>query len=164
MLAAPSFDEEALSILQQKKNRILLRQKKQSPKRDQFRSLLNGVLTQNPDEGNYAKWEEKGGRSTTAQEKEDLVFANIVCKHLKSNAIALVKNKQMRAVKVTSNSFLAGARIVSFTGIKRSAITINLPVPFNGKINCIDSIYKNNIAIASRNALSGRIIFPFWTT
>ena len=28
-------------------------------------------------------------------EKEDLVFANIVCKHLKSNSIALVKNKQL---------------------------------------------------------------------
>lgn len=95
VLAAPSFDEDALAILQQKKNRILLKQKKQSPKRDQFRSLLNGVLTQNPDEGNYAKWEEKGGRSTTTQEKDDLVFANIVCKHLKSNAIALVKNKQL---------------------------------------------------------------------
>jgi phosphoribosylaminoimidazolecarboxamide formyltransferase/IMP cyclohydrolase len=36
-----------------------------------------------------------GGRSCTEQEKEDLLFANIVCKHLKSNAIALVKNKQL---------------------------------------------------------------------
>lgn len=95
VLAAPSFDEDALAILQQKKNRILLRQKQQSPKRSQFRSLLNGVLTQTPDEGNYAKWEEKGGRNTTEQEKQDLIFANIVCKHLKSNAIALVKNKQL---------------------------------------------------------------------
>ena len=34
-------------------------------------------------------------RPTSAAEKEDLVFANIVCKHLKSNAIALVKNKQL---------------------------------------------------------------------
>jgi phosphoribosylaminoimidazolecarboxamide formyltransferase / IMP cyclohydrolase len=95
VLAAPAFDEDALAILQQKKNRILLRQKQQSPKRSQFRSLLNGVLTQTPDEGNYAKWEEKGGRNTTDAEKQDLIFANIVCKHLKSNAIALVKNKQL---------------------------------------------------------------------
>ena len=36
-----------------------------------------------------------GGRSTTEAEKEDLLFANLVCKHLKSNAIALVKNKQL---------------------------------------------------------------------
>jgi phosphoribosylaminoimidazolecarboxamide formyltransferase/IMP cyclohydrolase len=59
------------------------------------RSVLNGVLIQNTDEGNYAEWKETGGRETTTAEKEDLVFANLVCKHLKSNAIALVKNKQL---------------------------------------------------------------------
>ncbi|HEY0678007.1 MAG TPA: bifunctional phosphoribosylaminoimidazolecarboxamide formyltransferase/IMP cyclohydrolase, partial [Chitinophagaceae bacterium] len=95
VLTAPSFDPEALSILQQKKNRILLRQKKQVEKRDQFRSLLNGVLSQTSDTGNYTDWKETGGRSTSESEKEDLIFANIVCKHLKSNAIALVKNKQL---------------------------------------------------------------------
>jgi phosphoribosylaminoimidazolecarboxamide formyltransferase/IMP cyclohydrolase len=36
-----------------------------------------------------------GGRNTSAAEKDDLVFANLVCKHLKSNAIAIVKNKQL---------------------------------------------------------------------
>jgi phosphoribosylaminoimidazolecarboxamide formyltransferase/IMP cyclohydrolase len=53
------------------------------------------VLIQGIDEGNYTDWKEIGGRETTAEEKEDLVFANLVCKHLKSNAIALVKNKQL---------------------------------------------------------------------
>ena len=36
-----------------------------------------------------------GGRTSTAAEKENLIFANLVCKHLKSNAIALVKDKQL---------------------------------------------------------------------
>ncbi|MEJ7589327.1 MAG: hypothetical protein WKI04_17360 [Ferruginibacter sp.] len=45
--------------------------------------------------GNFAEWKEAGGRETTMTEKEDLIFANIVGKHLKSNAIALVKNKQL---------------------------------------------------------------------
>ena len=36
-----------------------------------------------------------GSRTTTDDEKENLIFANLVCKHLKSNAIALVKNKQL---------------------------------------------------------------------
>ena len=61
----------------------------------QFRSLLNGVLQQQPDEGNYAEWKEVGGRPSTANENEDLRFANIVCKHLKSNAIALIKNRRL---------------------------------------------------------------------
>lgn len=59
------------------------------------KSILNGVLEQGADEGNFEKWEEVGGRTSTAAEQEDLRFANLVCKHLKSNAIALVKNKQL---------------------------------------------------------------------
>jgi phosphoribosylaminoimidazolecarboxamide formyltransferase/IMP cyclohydrolase len=59
------------------------------------RSVLNGVLIQNTDVGNYAEWKETGGRETTLAEKQDLAFANLICKHLKSNAIALVKNKQL---------------------------------------------------------------------
>ena len=50
---------------------------------------------QQADEGNALEWKEAGGRETTAAEKKNLFFANIVCKHLKSNAIALVKNKQL---------------------------------------------------------------------
>jgi phosphoribosylaminoimidazolecarboxamide formyltransferase/IMP cyclohydrolase len=95
VLIAPSFDAEALEILKTKKNRILLQQKTKLTSTHQYRSVLNGILTQENDTGNYTDWKEEGGRETTATEKEDLVFANIVCKHLKSNAIALVKNKQL---------------------------------------------------------------------
>ena len=95
VLIAPAYDEEALKILRSKKNRILLQQKKHSANADQYRSVLNGVLVQGTDLGNYTEWKEAGGRETSAKEKEDLVFSNIVCKHLKSNAIALVKNKQL---------------------------------------------------------------------
>ena len=59
------------------------------------KTVLNGVLTQQSDIGNYTDWNEAGGRSSPQNEKADLVFANIICKHLKSNAIALVKNKQL---------------------------------------------------------------------
>ena len=95
VLIAPAYDEDALQILTSKKNRILLQQKKDLSIGMQFKSILNGVLTQEHDMGNFAGWEEVGGRNTTPQEKEDLIFANKVCKHLKSNAIALAKNKQL---------------------------------------------------------------------
>ncbi|HKZ65932.1 MAG TPA: bifunctional phosphoribosylaminoimidazolecarboxamide formyltransferase/IMP cyclohydrolase [Chitinophagaceae bacterium] len=94
VLIAPAFDENALAVLKSKKNRILL-QLKEQPSNKEFKSVLNGVLVQGIDEGNYSEWRESGGRETTALEKEDLKFANIVCKHLKSNAIALIKNKQL---------------------------------------------------------------------
>lgn len=95
VLIAPAYDKDALDILRSKKNRILLVQKTRIMPTRQYRSLLNGVLQQQPDEGNYTEWKEVGGRPSTDFEKEDLRFANIVCKHLKSNAIALIKNRQL---------------------------------------------------------------------
>ncbi len=95
VLIAPAFDEDALAILKSKKNRILLRLKAQPGATQQYKSVLNGVLVQGIDEGNYTEWKETGGRETTAKEKQDLSFANLICKHLKSNAIALVKDRQL---------------------------------------------------------------------
>jgi phosphoribosylaminoimidazolecarboxamide formyltransferase/IMP cyclohydrolase len=95
VLIAPAFDEDALSILKSKKNRILLKLKKQPETKVQYKSVLNGVLLQEIDKGNFSEWKEVGGRETTDAEKQDLQFANLVCKHLKSNAIALIKNKQL---------------------------------------------------------------------
>ncbi len=95
VLLAPSFNEDALTILKSKKNRILLQLKKFPTVTEQYKSVLNGVLIQGIDKGSYSEWKEEGGRETTASEKEDLKFANLVCKHLKSNSIALVKNKQL---------------------------------------------------------------------
>ena len=95
VLIAPGFQEDALSILKSKKNRILLQWNELPEYKSQVKSILNGVLVQDTDEGNYKVWKEVGGRDTTVQEKSDLEFANILCKHLKSNSIALVKDKQL---------------------------------------------------------------------
>lgn len=95
VLIAPEFNEDALALLKSKKNRILLKIKTSPENNIQFRSILNGVLSQQTDEGNFTEWKETGAREASETEKPDLVFANLVCKHLKSNAIALVKNKQL---------------------------------------------------------------------
>ena len=70
VLIAPAFDEDALSILKTKKNRILLLQKNSSNSTQQVKSVLNGTLTQQQDAGNYTEWKEVGGRETTAAEKK----------------------------------------------------------------------------------------------
>lgn len=95
ILVAPSFDADALEILKSKKNRILLQQKEKVAPKKEYKRILNGVLVQDADTSNYAEWDEAGARECSPAEKEDLMFANIVCKHLKSNAIALVKGKQL---------------------------------------------------------------------
>jgi phosphoribosylaminoimidazolecarboxamide formyltransferase/IMP cyclohydrolase len=95
VLIAYAFNEDALEILQKKKNRILLQMKGPFEATEQFKAVANGVLRQDRDKGNYTEWKEVGGRETTPAEKSDLEFANLACKHLKSNAIAIIKNKQL---------------------------------------------------------------------
>ncbi|MCU7552064.1 bifunctional phosphoribosylaminoimidazolecarboxamide formyltransferase/IMP cyclohydrolase [Chitinophagaceae bacterium LB-8] len=95
VLIAPSFSADAFEKLKTKKNRILLQLKNTNTTPNIYKNAVNGTLQQGKDVGNFEKWEEVGGRPSTEAEKNDLVFANLVCKHLKSNAISLVKNKQL---------------------------------------------------------------------
>lgn len=95
VLIARGFQEDALTILKSKKNRILLQMKTQPNQVKQYKSVLNGVLVQDTDMGNFKEWEEVGARNSADAEKQDMEFANTICKHLKSNAIALVKNAQL---------------------------------------------------------------------
>lgn len=95
ILLAPAFDEDALAILKSKKNRILLQQKQSFYPTKEYKRILNGILVQAADTKNFAEWKEAGARPSTEAERSDLLFANIVCKHLKSNAIAIIKDKQL---------------------------------------------------------------------
>jgi phosphoribosylaminoimidazolecarboxamide formyltransferase / IMP cyclohydrolase len=95
VLIAPGFDTDALEILQSKKNRILLKTKNPIQQNQMSKTVLNGILSQDFDKGNFAEWKEVGGRNSSTEEKDNLIFANLVCKHLKSNAIAIIKDKQL---------------------------------------------------------------------
>lgn len=99
IIIAPAYESKALEVLKQKKNRIILLQKQNPPIVVQFRSLLNGVLVQDKD---ISIQTEDDLKSVTIQvpskrEIEDLLFANKLVKHTKSNAIVLAKNKQLCA-------------------------------------------------------------------
>ena len=99
VVIAPAYSKDALRILQQKKNRVILIQKPcEFPKR-QFRSLLNGVLEQDKDLSTQAveDMEPVTDKLPTEAQYEDLVFANKLVKHTKSNTIVLAKNKQLLA-------------------------------------------------------------------
>ncbi len=95
ILIAPAYDTQALELLKNKKNRILLLKTGREEFKQESKVLLDGVLVQDTDTRNFEKWIESGARETTCEEKLDLEIANIICKHLKSNAIAIVKNKQL---------------------------------------------------------------------
>ena len=106
VIIAPDYSMEALEVLTQKKNRIILVHKATDMPAQTFRSVLNGVLVQERD----AKVETPEDLNTvtkvapSAEEVEDLLFANKIVKHSKSNAIVLAKNKQLIASGVGQTS------------------------------------------------------------
>jgi phosphoribosylaminoimidazolecarboxamide formyltransferase/IMP cyclohydrolase len=97
IIIAPAYSDEALEILKQKKNRIILIQKRACSTRKQFRSILNGVLEQNKDIRTEYKSDLKcvTKKQPEAEKTDDLLFANKIVKHTKSNAIVLAKDKQL---------------------------------------------------------------------
>ena len=99
VIIAPSYDTKALEVLKQKTNRIILIQKKAKFSSTSFRTLLNGVIEQDKD----FKSETASDLKTitkiapSATEQRDLLFANKLVKHTKSNTIVLAKNNQLLA-------------------------------------------------------------------
>ena len=103
---APSYTAEALAILEQKKNRIILVIKPFCRPNMQVRSCLNGALVQQRDTHIETPEELKQAteKAVTEQQVEDLLFANKIVKHSKSNAIVLAKNKQLIASGIGQTS------------------------------------------------------------
>lgn len=97
VLIAPGFDDEALAFLKKKKKRVLLKINKFYRPKDNFKSILNGVLVQDTDVNRETPADLKVVTDSAPNigQIEDLVFANVCAKHIKSNTIALVKNKQL---------------------------------------------------------------------
>ena len=98
-MIAPSYDSEALEILKGKKNRIILVQKDIALPAFNYRTALNGVLSQEKD----AITDQRSDLTNVTElkpsdrEVDDLLFASKICKHTKSNTIVIVKNKQLFA-------------------------------------------------------------------
>ncbi|OKY84213.1 MAG: bifunctional phosphoribosylaminoimidazolecarboxamide formyltransferase/IMP cyclohydrolase [Bacteroidales bacterium 52_46] len=106
VIIAPSYTEGALNVLEQKKNRIILVQKLPAPRTRQFRSVLNGALVQDRDTAvetpDMLKTVTKV--APTAEQVNDLLFANKIVKQSKSNAIVLAKNGQLYASGIGQTS------------------------------------------------------------
>jgi phosphoribosylaminoimidazolecarboxamide formyltransferase / IMP cyclohydrolase len=106
VIIAPGYEAGSLEILRSKKNRIILIQKHFDLPIIQYRSMLNGLLVQDRDLRKEIKsdMEAVTTQHPTEEQYSDLAFANIIVKHSKSNAIVLVKNKQLLASGVGQTS------------------------------------------------------------
>ena len=98
-MVAPDFTKEALEVLEQKKNRIILVQKHNNVSKHVLRSAINGVLVQDRDTRIEGMDDLKyvTNEKPTGAQIQDLFFANKIVKSTKSNAIVLVKNAQLLA-------------------------------------------------------------------
>ena len=97
VLIAPKFDKDALNILKTKKNRIILKQNKNILSTHVHRSVLGGILSQEKNNitDTFIKEKVVTDRKPTKIEIDDMIFASKVCKHSKSNAIVIAKNKRL---------------------------------------------------------------------
>jgi phosphoribosylaminoimidazolecarboxamide formyltransferase/IMP cyclohydrolase len=99
VVIAPGYDTDALKLLKEKKNRILLIQKENKLPQKSLRSCLNGILVQDKDLKTDQKSDLKTAtkKDPTDEEIRDLIFASKLSKHTKSNTIVLAKNQQLLA-------------------------------------------------------------------
>ena len=97
VLIAPGFDQDAFDFLSKKKKRVLLKRLNDKGQSKKIKTLLGGVIVQEAD----LKMETAEGftavtkQTPSITELEQLVFANKVAKHLKSNVIVLAKDNQL---------------------------------------------------------------------
>ena len=125
VVIAPSYDNDALTILKSKKKRILLKNKGFTKPLKQVRSCLNGILSQDHD---YITDSEKMMQLATNREAditqvEDLIFASKVSKHTKSNTIVLAKNKQLLA-SGTGQTSRVDALVQAITKAKNNKLSL----------------------------------------
>lgn len=112
VVIAPSYSDEAVEILKHKKNRIVLVQRNFTLPKQQVRSCLTGMLVQDRNTKTDSAEDMKTVTNTapTDEQVRDMIFASKICKHSKSNAIVLAKNRQLYASGIGQTSRIDALR------------------------------------------------------
>lgn len=153
VILAPSYTQEALEVLASKKNRIILILKPNVPSKKTFRSLLGGVAVQDRDSvvgGLDTVLEVVTKGSLTEAQAADLLFANKIVKHSKSNAIVFAKDGMMLASGIGQTSRVdalkqAIAKAGSFNfSLKGAALASDAFFPFG---DCVEIAHKAGVNV-----------------
>ena len=106
VIVAPHYEDGVLDILFSKKNRVVLRLKEDIFSKKTVKTALNGFLLQDRDLHTETADDFKviTTKAPTEAEVEDMVFANKIVKHSRSNAIVLAKGKQLYASGIGQTS------------------------------------------------------------
>lgn len=137
ILIAPAFGEGVLDLLIKKKDRRLVLQKQPLPKGGwEFKSTPFGMLVQERDARIVAVEDLKvvTRRQPTEEELSNLMFAWKICKHIKSNTILYVKNRQTYGVGAGQMSRVDSSKIARW---KASEVSLDL----NGSVVASDAFF-----------------------
>ena len=91
-IVAPNYDDDALELLLTKKNVRVIKINKFPTKMLEYKRVFTGFLVQEKDVEILTEKKVATIKTPTERELNDLDFAWIVCKHVKSNAIVLAKD------------------------------------------------------------------------
>lgn len=156
VIIAPGFEEIALQTLGSRKNRIILRLRMDAFQQKQYRTILNGMLAQDRDLRTETahNMEVVTQNAPSASELEDLVFANKIVKHTRSNAIVLAKNKQLAGSGIGQTSRVDALR-------QAIAKAKEFGFDLNGAVMASDAFFPfaDSVEIASHEGI-GAVIQP----
>ncbi len=132
VIAAPSFDEGAVSKFASKKNLRLVKIV-DAPQKWVLKNVSGGILMQDAD---VHPLEERdltvvSKRSPTAEEKQSLLFAWKVCKHVKSNAIVFARDGQTVGVGAGQMSRVDSCKIGAMKAV----------LPLKGTVAASDAFF-----------------------
>jgi phosphoribosylaminoimidazolecarboxamide formyltransferase/IMP cyclohydrolase len=113
IVVAPDFAPDALPILQQKKDRRLLRYRELRFPKETLRFLGGDLLIQDADAIVIQEnsWKVLDDVALSEAERRDLIFAFTVCKHVKSNAIVVAKDEATLGIGAGQTNRVGAARI-----------------------------------------------------
>ncbi len=97
ILIAENYENDAIERLKSRKNRIILQKHSFDFPGRQMKSVLNGILEQDRDFSTESESDFKfvTRKQPNQEDCTELIFANKIVKHLKSNTIVLTKNHQL---------------------------------------------------------------------
>lgn len=150
VLIAPSYSEEALAILKSKKNRIILRANSYLLPEKRLRSVLNGYLEEDADTSVElpADFKVVTAVAPDAAMERDLVMANKLVKHYKSNAIVLLKDGKLLGAGMGQVSRIDALRhaieraVAAGRNLEGAVMASDAFFPFS---DCVEEAYKAGI-------------------
>ena len=152
VIIAPGYDEGALQILKAKKNlRVLEMTTTKRPSEIQYRQISGGMLLQTPDDHRLSEDDLKvvTEKQPSTEQLKALLFAWIVCKHTKSNAIVYAREGQTVGV--------GAGQMSRVDSVKIGAMRANLPLA--GSVLASDAFFpfRDGIDEAAKHGITAVI-------